>query len=60
MSQDVKIFGLEVSAFPNLKIENSNILGHDPRILKTLNSGFLDAKTSNSKLLTAWGHVPGY
>ena len=59
MSQDVKIFDLEVWATKNIQIEAFSIQGHGPRMLKALNSMFLDSKTSNSKLLTSCGHVAG-
>ena len=39
-------FYLDVFEFPNLKIEDFNILGHDSSILKALNLRFLDPKTS--------------
>ena len=59
MPQDVEIFDFEVWESKNIKTGAFNIQGHDPRILKALNSKFLDPKTSNSKLLTSWGHAPG-
>ena len=52
MFLDAKSFDLDVFGSPNLQIEDFNILGHDPRMLKALNSRFLDPKTLNSKLLT--------
>ena len=59
MSLDAKNFDLDVFGFPNPKIEDFNTLGHGPRMFKAWNSRFLDPKTSNSELLTSWGHVPG-
>ena len=51
--------GLEVWESKNIQIEAFSIQGNGPRMLKSSNSMFLDPKTSNSKLLTFWGHVPG-
>ena len=59
MSLDAKGFDLNVFEFPNLKIEDFKILGHDRRMLRALNSRFLDPPKSNSELLTSCGHVPG-
>ena len=36
-----------VSRWVNFQIEDFNIFEHDPRMLKTLNSRFLNQKTSN-------------
>ena len=66
MPLDGKSFDLDVFGFPNLQpggpsqIEAFSIQGHGPRMLKPSNSMFLDPKTSNSKLLTFWGHAPGW
>ena len=48
---------LEVSG--NIQVETFCIHEHGPRMLKVLNSRFLDWKTSNWELLTSCDHVPG-
>ena len=57
--RDVKKFDLEVWESMNIQIEAFSIQGHGPRMLKASNRRFLDPQTSDSKLLTSWGHVPG-
>ena len=59
MSLGAKSFYLDVVEFPNIKMEDFNTLGHDPRMLKTLGSTISSLKTYISKLLIFWGHVPG-
>ena len=59
MSLGAKSFDFDVFGSANFQIEDFNILGHDFRMLKALDSKLFDSKTSNSKLLTFWGHVPG-
>ena len=58
--QDVKSFEFEVFGPQDFEFETFSIQGHDPRMLKASNSEFWDPKTTNSKLLTSWGHAPGY
>ncbi len=51
---------------PNLQIggpsqiEAFSIQGHGPRMLKASNSRSWGPKTSNSKVLTSWGHLSGW
>ena len=40
MSLDAKSFDLDFLGSPNLQIEDFNILGHDARMLKAMNSKF--------------------
>ena len=54
MPLDVKIFNLEFLGCSNLQIEDFNILGHDPRMLKASNRRFGDPKISDVKILTSW------
>jgi hypothetical protein len=42
-----KSFDLDDLGSPNVQIKNFNILRHGPRMLKLLNSKFLDPKTLN-------------
>ena len=51
--------GLEVWRSKNVQIEAFTIQGHGPRMLKPWNSRFWGPKTSNSKVLTSWGHLSG-
>ena len=59
MSQDVKIFDLEVWGSKNIQIEAFSIQGHGPRMLKSSIWRFGNPKTSKSKLLASRGMAPG-
>ena len=59
MSLDPKSFDLDVFGFPNFKIEDFDILGHAPRMLKGSIWMFLYPQTSKSKILTSWDMAPG-
>ena len=59
MSLDARNFDLNFFGCPNIQIEAFiSIQGHGPKMLKALNSKFLDPKTSNSELFASWGHAP--
>ena len=59
MSQDVKIFDLEVSETKSIQIEAFSIQGQGPSMLKSSIWKFRDPKTSKSKLLASRDMTPG-